>query len=90
MHTYSVTRDSKWAQERELECKHLLYVHTRANKQLGRLHGCLQNAKGMLQHSLTVYGDFLYYLFMMSQLRSMHDKSDRPNHDKGLLTTSSL
>ena len=78
MHTYSVTRDSKWAQERELECKHLLYVHTRANKQLGRLHGCLQNAKGMLQHSfLAVCGDFLYYLFMMSQLRSMHDKSDR-------------
>ena len=78
MHTYSVTRDSKWAQERELECKHLLYVHTRANKQLGRLHDCLQNAKGMLQHSfLAVCGDFLCYLFMMSQLRGMHDKSDR-------------
>ena len=63
--TLTLTRDSKWVQERELECKHLLYVHMRVNKQLGRLHGCLQNAKEMLQHSLAVCGDFLCYLLRL-------------------------
>ena len=67
MHIYSVTRDSNCAQERQLERKHVLYVHMKANKQLCRLHGCLQH-EGVLQQSfLAVCGDFLYYLFTMSQ-----------------------